>query len=83
MDQEIKREFDKLHREIKALKKDQDKAVWVGPSWIMQITGWSKRKLQSAREQGIVEWKKNEAGGLVYKLESIPEIFIKPLKQIS
>jgi hypothetical protein len=76
MDQEIKREFDKLHREIKALAV-QSKATYVGPSWIMQITGWSKRKLQSAREQGIVEFKKNEAGGLVYKLESIPEILIK------
>lgn len=76
MDQEIKREFDRLHREIKALA-GQNKSTWVGPSWIMQITGWSKRKLQSAREQGVVEWKKNEAGGLVYKLESIPEQFIK------
>jgi hypothetical protein len=82
MEPDIKREFDRLHREIKALTA-QSKATWVGPSWIMQITGWSKRKLQSAREQGIVEFKQNEAGGLVYKLESIPEIFIKPLKQIS
>ena len=76
MDQDIKREFDKLHKRLKELTEDK-RATWVGPSWIMNITGWSKRKLQTAREQGIVECKKNEAGGLVYKLESMPEIFIK------
>lgn len=81
MDSEIKREFDKLHREIKALA-GQSKSTWVSSSWIMGVTGWSKRKLQSAREQGIVEFKKNEAGGLVYKLESIPEQFLK-VKQAS
>lgn len=76
MDSEIKREFDKLHREIKALA-GQSKSTWVSPSWIMEITGWSKRKLQSAREQGIVEFKESPGGGYLYLLESIPEIFIK------
>lgn len=77
MDQDIKREFDRLLREIKALKAEQDKATWLGPEWIMQATGWSKRKLQTAREQGIVEVKKTGERSYLYKLESIPEIFIK------
>jgi len=76
MDSEIKREFDKLHKEIKALAGHQ-KSTWVSASWLMEITGWSKRKLQSAREQGIVEHKKSNGGGMLYKLESLPEIFIK------
>lgn len=82
MDQDIKREFDRLHREIKSLKEVQTKSTWVGHSWITEVTGWSKRRLQRAREQGVVEFKKSESGGLLYKLESIPEIFIHhPLKQ--
>lgn len=77
MDQDIKREFDRLHREIKSLKATQEKATWVGPSWILEATGWTKRKLQAAREQKIVEYKDSDGGGYLYKLESIPEIFIK------
>lgn len=77
MDADIKREFDRLHREIKALKEVQDKATWVSPSWVTELTGWKKWKLQMAREQGIIEVKKSEGGGYLYKLESIPEQFIK------
>lgn len=77
MEPDIKREFEKLHREIKALKAGQDKATWVSAAWILEVTGWSKRRLQTAREQKIVEYKESEGGGYLYKLESIPEIFIK------
>jgi hypothetical protein len=77
MDAEIKREFDKLHRELKALKATQEKSTWVSVSWILEVTGWTKRKLQAAREQKIVECKRSESGGWLYKLESIPEQFIK------
>lgn len=77
MDAEIKREFDRLHRELKALKATQEKATWVPVSWILEATGWTKRKLQAAREQKIVEYKDSPGGGYLYKLESIPELFIK------
>ena len=77
MEADIKREFDRLHREIKALKKEQDKSTWVSVSWVLEITGWTKRKLQTAREQKIIEYKESEGGGYLYKLESIPEIIIK------
>lgn len=76
MDRDMQREFERLHREIKALKAAQEKATWVSANWILDATGWSKRRLQTAREQKIVETKKNRSGYL-YKLESIPEIFIK------
>lgn len=76
MEQDIKREFDRLYRELKALKAASEKATWVGPEWIMDVTGWNKRKLQTAREQGVVQVKKAEGrSGYLYKLESIPEIF--------
>lgn len=77
MEPDIKREFEKLHREIKALKAGQDKATWVTAAWIIEVTGWTKRRLQTAREQKIVEYKESEGGGYLYKLESIPELFIK------
>jgi hypothetical protein len=77
MDNDIKREFDRLHRELKALRELQTKATWVTPMWILEATGWTKRKLQTAREQGIVEYKDSGAGSYLYKLESIPEQFIK------
>jgi hypothetical protein len=77
MDQELKREFDRLHREIKALKATQEKATWVTHVWIAEVTGWNKRKLQAARDQKIIEFKESGTGGYLYKLESIPEQLIK------
>lgn len=76
MEPEFKREFDRLHREIKALMAVQEKATWVPANWILEITGWTPRRLQTAREQKIVEVKEYKSGYL-YKLESIPEIFLK------
>ncbi len=77
MDQEIKREFDRLHRELKALKAAKEKVTWVPPGWVTDLTGWNNEKLRQAREQKIVECKRSEGGGWLYKLESIPEQFIK------
>jgi hypothetical protein len=77
MEADIKREFERLHREIKALKKEQDKATWVSCSWVTDITGWNKSKLQMARQQKLIEFKESPGGGYLYKLESIPEQFIK------
>lgn len=77
MDADVKREFDRLHRELKSLKQEQGRATWVSCSWVSDVTGWNKGKLQKARQQGIVEFKDSPGGGYLYKLESIPEIFIK------
>jgi hypothetical protein len=76
MEAELKRQLDRIHRQLNELIAEKQKATWITSSWLMEITGWSKRKLQSAREQGIVEYKKGNNGGTLYKLESLPDIFI-------
>lgn len=77
MEPDIKKEFDRLHREIRSMKEKQEKSTWVSASWVIDLTGWTPRRMQLAREQGIIEFKKNKGGGFLYKLESIPEQFIK------
>jgi hypothetical protein len=77
MDADVKREFDRLQKMLKVLTAAQEKATWVSPSWITDITGWDKEKLRQVREQKIVEFKKSDGGGWVYKLESVPQQFIK------
>lgn len=77
MEPDIKREFERLHREIKALKAIETKTTWVGPGWVTDLTGWNNEKLRQARDQKIIEYKRSQGGGYLYKLESIPEIFIK------
>lgn len=80
MDADIKREFDRLHKEIKVLTAAPKKSTWVGPGWVTDLTGWNKEKLRQARDANIIEFKRSDAGGYLYKLESIPEIFIKQIQ---
>jgi hypothetical protein len=79
MDLELKAEFNRLHKKLNELIKSTaiKKETWVTYPWIMEVTCWNKRKLQAAREQKIVEYKESGSGGYLYKLESIPEYFIK------
>jgi hypothetical protein len=74
---DIEKKIDRLLREVQSLKKVPEKSTWVTHVWIMEVTGWNKRKLQAAREQKIIEYKESPGGGYLYKLESIPEQFIK------
>lgn len=80
MDPEIKRQFDRLNKRITILTdlliKAKTKETWVGPSWIMELTGWDKYKLRKARDQGIIKYAQKNSGAVLYVLESIPEIFI-------
>jgi hypothetical protein len=80
MDPELKREFKRLNDKIAALTdlliKAKTKETWVGPSWIMELTGWDKVKLRKARDQGIIKFAQKNSGAILYVLESIPEVFI-------
>lgn len=82
MDAELKKEFDRLNAKINTLLAEQKKETWLKGHDIMQITVWGdKEKLRRAKVLGYVEQKKDVKMGIVYKLESIPEYFLK--KQIS
>lgn len=77
MDQDLKRELSRIQRQLAELTAIKKKETWVSCSWVSMITGWNKEKLRQARNQKIVEYKESETGGYLYKLESIPEQFIK------
>jgi hypothetical protein len=77
MDRELKAEFERLNKKMNALAAEVRKETWVTVGWVTDLTGWDGEKLRQAREQKIIEFKKSSSGGYLYKLESIPEIFIK------
>jgi len=77
MDREIKQQFELINKKLNALAATQRKETWVGPGWVTDLTGWDSEKMRQARDGKIIEYKRSEGGGWLYKLESIPEIFIK------
>lgn len=66
-------------KEIVASIRQQTKQdeKWVSAFWIQQLTGWDGKMLEKARKQNLVKYKKNENGGTVYLLSSVPEEFKK------
>lgn len=79
MDRELKQQFELINKKLNALaanKRDQP-VHWIGPGWVTDLTGWDAEKLRQARDNNLVEFKRSKGGGYLYKLESIPEIFIK------
>jgi hypothetical protein len=77
MDAELKREFERLNKKLNDIATAQRKETWVSAGWVSDLTGWDREKLRQAREQNIVQVKRSSGGGWLYKLESIPEQFIK------
>lgn len=77
MDKELKQQFELINKKLNALAAGQRKETWVSPVFVKDITGWDYRRLDQARKQNIIEYKESDKGGYLYKLESIPEIFIK------
>lgn len=77
MDSDIKREFERLNKKLNDLVAGQKKESWITATWVASLTGWDKHKLDQARKQKIIEFKRSDTGGWLYKLESIPEQFIK------
>jgi hypothetical protein len=66
-----------INKKLNALAVAQKKETWVGPGWVTDLTGWSPEKMRQARNSKIIEYKESPGGGYLYKLESIPEQFIK------
>jgi hypothetical protein len=74
---EIRKMSLQLERIEKAMKgSEKKKESWVKVSTVTRITGWNKEQLRQARVNGILERKK-EKDGFWYKLESIPEVYLK------
>lgn len=82
MEKELETRLDRIDKKLNALAAEQRQSTWAGPSWVTELTGWDKEKLRQARDQKIVEFKRSQGGGYLYKLESIPEIFIKQKQAI-
>ena len=79
MDKETKEQFERLNKKLNDLLAAQRKVseTWVGPSFVTDLTGWNFEKMRQARQNKMIEFKRSPGGGYLYKLESIPEQFIK------
>jgi hypothetical protein len=77
VDRETKAEFERLNKKLNDLLSAQRKATWIGPTWVTDLTGWTPEEMRQARQHNIIEFKRSPGGGYLYKLESIPEQFIK------
>lgn len=85
MDAEFRQRFDRIEQRLDRLdkklttllqaKKAEKKETWVRVSFIKQVTSWNNEQMRRAREQGIIRYKKNEAG-LWYLIESIHPMFL-------
>lgn len=74
----VEEKIDRLSAKIdRFLKVTKEKEVWVSASWITGLTGWNPNRMRQARDQGIIQYRVNDNGGIEYLLGSLPEIFIK------
>jgi hypothetical protein len=74
---------DRIDKKLTALlnKKEtplisEAKQTWVKVSFVVMLTGWNKRKLYQARQQGLIVYRKTVEKGFEYLVESIPEQFL-------
>lgn len=77
MERELEQALERINKKLNAIAAGQRKETWVPVGWVTDLTGWDNEKMRQARENNIIEFKRNDTGGYLYKLESIPEIFIK------
>lgn len=62
--------------EIRRMVSDMKKPFWVKAQVITSVTGWNYKKMEQARENGYVEFKKKD-NGYWYNLNSINAVFLK------
>lgn len=65
----------RIDSKLTTLLQKSNKETWVKGSFIYDLTGWDKKKLFRAKQQGIIEQKKDEKG-IWYNLNSLPQQFI-------
>lgn len=73
----LEKKIDRLNEKLTVLLNKPTKKTWVKVSIVSSLTGWDFRAMAKARDNGLIEYRKDESGIFTYALESIPEIFIK------
>ncbi len=68
----------RLERKLDQALKNTRKETWVGATVITELTGWDHQKMRRMRDQGVIKFKKLQDHKLIYLLESLPEVFIRP-----
>lgn len=78
MDPELKRRLDRIDKMLSLLLQAQkrESKTRVKVSHVMAATGWTKEQMRSARDNGLIEYRKQD-NGFFYLLESIPKMFLK------
>jgi hypothetical protein len=62
-------------------KKASQKETWISASFLQDLTGWNKSKMNQAREQKIITYRAStDKRGYEYLLESLNEKFILKVK---
>lgn len=67
----------RIDGKLTAILNKPAKQTWVSVGIVQDLTGWNNKALEKARKNSLVQFKKNDRNGIVYLLESIPEMFIQ------
>lgn len=77
IDAEVLKELKNFNRNVEWLKANANKGKrWVKVGAVVDVTGWDFRRLDRARRNHEIEFKK-EGGKYFYDLDSIPRIHLK------
>lgn len=71
----ILKKLDRLERLVGMLVKEEIKAQWVKASTVISLTGWDRNRMERARKNGDIEFKKQN--GIWYNVKSIPPVYLK------
>lgn len=77
LDPEVKKEFNRLNDKLNTLMAQSKKETWITALFLAELTGWTRERMRQARELELIQHKRSEGGGWLYKLESIPKEFIR------
>lgn len=77
MDATLTKTLNRIDSKLTALLNKQKQETWVKVYFIQDLTGWDSKRLEQAREQKIIQFRKSKSGSYEYLLESLPELFIK------
>lgn len=76
MDNDLKTQLDRIERKLSMLMQERKKGGWVTAPVVAKLTGWDKYGLYKARQNGYVQYKKQD-GKFLYDVESIHPIHFK------